>query len=379
MTSAGAPRIAFVAGTLGQGGAEKQLVYMARALRSAGVDVCVYCLTRGEYYEEALADAGIMPVWIGRSAAPPLRVLALRRELKQFRPHIVQSAHFYTNLYVRLAAPAAGAIDIGAARNDVIHEVLYNGRWGQWLVRAPSALIVNSYAAQRNTSAYGARAGSVHVLPNVIDLAAFDAAAAAAAPRRSGEDVIVAGVGTFIRPKRFDRFLHVLARARERGALVRGLLVGDGRDRAALEAQARELGLTPDGVEFAGRRNDIPAVLRGADLLMLTSEHEGFPNVILEAMAASRAVISTAAGDADAIIAEGVTGFVVPLDAEDALVDHLCALAASRDVRESMGRAGRARVEAQYSVDGLASRLLSLHRTIAAHARHAAAIAALGN
>lgn len=378
MTSARAVRIAFVAGTLGQGGAEKQLVYMARALRNAGADVRVYCLTRGEYYEEALVEAGIMPVWIGRSGAPPLRVVALRRDLRRFRPHIVQSAHFYTNLYARLAAPVAGAIDIGAARNDVIHEVLYNGRWGRWLVRAPSALIVNSYAAQRNTGAYGVPADRVHVLPNVIDLAAFDAAAPTA-PRRSGDDVIVAGVGTFIRPKRFDRFLRVLARARERGARVRGLLVGDGPERAALEAQARELGLTPDGVQFAGRRNDIPAVLRSIDVLMLTSEHEGFPNVILEAMAASRAVISTSAGDADAIIAQGVTGFVVPLDAEDALVDHLCTLAASRDVRDTMGRTGRARVEEHYSVDGLASRLLSLHRTIAAHARHPDAVAALGS
>ena len=117
-----------VAGTLGQGGAERQLVYMVRALCDGGANVRVYCLTQGEHYEQALVDAGAAPVWIGRSAAPPLRVMALFRELRRFRPHIVQSAHFYTNLYVRLAAPLAGAIDVGASRSDVVHEVLYNGR-----------------------------------------------------------------------------------------------------------------------------------------------------------------------------------------------------------------------------------------------------------
>ena len=360
-------RIAFVAGTLGQGGAEKQLVYMARALRDSGATVRVYCLTRGEYYERALADGGLRPEWIGRFGAPPLRAFALTNALRRFRPDIVQSAHFYTNLYVAMAAPLVHAVGIGAARNDVVHEVEYNGRWGPWLLRAPSALIVNSSAARDTAVALGRAPDAVHVLPNVIDLAAFDAAAGSV-PRGTNDPLVVAGIGTFVTQKRFDVFLQVIAAARAQGAPVRGVLAGDGPERAALERQAAALGLGGEAITFAGRRNDVPMFLRNADVFMLTSDHEGFPNVVLEAMAASLPVLCTATGDARGIIDHGVTGYVTPLGDTHGLTEHLVAIARSIDDRRRLGEAGRRRVETQYGFGNLAARLAAIHGAVE-HAR----------
>lgn len=356
-------KIALVAGTLGQGGAEKQLVYMARALRDAGAQVRVYCLTRGEHYEPALKDIGLVPEWIGRFPAPPLRTLALASALGRFRPDIVQSAHFYTNLYVAMAAPLVGAIGIGAARNDVVHEVEYNGRWGRWLLRAPSALIVNSYAARDNAEALGRTRDAIHVLPNVIDLSAFDEGAGPM-PRRANDPLVVVGVGTFVPQKRFDVFLQVIAAARAQAAPVRGVLAGDGPERAALEALAQSLGLGDDAVSFVGRRNDIPALLHAADVFMLTSDHEGFPNVVLEAMAASLPVLCTATGDARAIVDHGVTGYVTALGDAGRLTEHLVALAHSADERRRLGDAGRRRVESQYAYGNLAARLTAIHAAV---------------
>lgn len=356
-------RIALLAGTLGQGGAEKQLVYMARALRDAGSEVRVYCLTRGEYYESALAESGLAPEWIGRFSAPPLRTIALTAALRRFGPDIVQSAHFYTNLYVAMAAPLVGAIGIGAARNDVVHEVKYNGSWGRWLLRAPRALIVNSHAARDNAEALGRSGDSIHVLPNVIDLSAFDLTGASVTPAVN-EPLVVVGVGTFVPQKRFDIFLRVIAAARAQGALVRGVLAGDGPERAALEALAATLGLGSDAITFAGRRNDVPVILRGADVFMLTSDHEGFPNVVLEAMAASLPVLCTAAGDARAIVDQGVTGYVTDLGDAGGLTEHLVALSRAGDERRKLGRAGRRRVEAQYAYGNLAARLAAIHGAV---------------
>ena len=84
-------RVAFVAGTLGQGGAEKQLVYIVRALMQAGVDVRVYSLTRGEHYEPALRSLGADMRWIGKRSSPASRLLSLVRDLRDFKPHVVQS------------------------------------------------------------------------------------------------------------------------------------------------------------------------------------------------------------------------------------------------------------------------------------------------
>ncbi len=155
--SGGCLRVALVAGGLTRGGAEKQLCYMARALLGAGVQVRICCLGRGEAYEAELRRIGIPPIWIGRHAHPVLRTVALVRALANFRPHIVQSAHFYTNLYVAAAALAHRAVGLGALRNDVYHEVSANGRWGHWLLRVHSALLANSHAAKRNAESLGAR------------------------------------------------------------------------------------------------------------------------------------------------------------------------------------------------------------------------------
>jgi glycosyltransferase involved in cell wall biosynthesis len=382
-----APRVALVAGTLAPGGAEKQLLYLVRALRSLRAEVMVYSLTCGELYESALRAMGVEPRWIGRYSSPALRTLTLAAALRDFRPHIVQSAHFYTNLYVSLVAPLYGALSIGTARSDIVHEVNANGRWGRWLLRLPGSLLVNSHAARKNAVAYGRDDDDVHVLSNVIDLAAFDASAVRgrdgerdALPIAAGSgrgDMIVAGVGTFIRAKRFDRFLRAIAMARSLGAPVRGVLAGDGPEAASLEQLARELGLLPDGVSFVGRRGDIPALLGGSDLLLLTSEHEGFPNVVLEAMAAGLPVVTTPAGDAPAVVRDGVTGFVVPHDDIEAMAAKLALLAGSRESRVRLGAAGRREVELSFAAEGFAARVAASYRAIALRRGHTRSLAVL--
>ncbi|HEY9426077.1 MAG TPA: glycosyltransferase [Gemmatimonadaceae bacterium] len=381
-----APRVALVAGTLGQGGAEKQLLYLVRALLAMEAEVVVCSLTRGEYHESALRELGVEPRWIGRHANPAVRTVALAAALRDFGPHIVQSAHFYTNLYVSLVAPLYGAMSIGTARSDIVHEVAANGSWGRWLLRLPGSLLVNSYAAKRNAVKYGRDDEDVHVLPNVIDLAAFDEAAAlereadgdASRPVGGGSgEVTVVGVGTLVRAKRFDRFLRAMAMARSTGAPVRGMIVGDGPELASLEELARQLGLLDGGVSFVGRRGDIPRLLRGAHIYALTSEHEGFPNVVLEAMAAGLPVVATPAGDAAVVVEEDVTGYVVPHDDVEAMAAKLTALAASAELRGRLGTAGRRAVERRYAAEGFATRVAESYRAIALRRGHDRSLAVL--
>jgi glycosyltransferase involved in cell wall biosynthesis len=278
----------------------------------------------------------------------------------------------------------------------VIHDMRANGRWGRWLLRLPDSLLVNSHAARLNAIDFGLDAGDVHVLPNVIDLAVFDEQAGrgssshgdaarpegeiegAAAGRGSARaELAVVGVGTFIRAKRFDRFLRALAKARSLGAPLRGVLVGDGPEHAALERLALELGLLPHAIDFVGRRTDVPALLRGCDIFALTSEHEGFPNVLLEAMAAGLPTVAMPAGDAAVVMEDEVTGFMVPPDDVDALAAKLVALAASEPLRTRLGAAGRRRVELCYSADGFAGRLGASYREIALRQRHHRSLAVL--
>jgi glycosyltransferase involved in cell wall biosynthesis len=334
-------RVAFLAGGLIQGGAEKQLVYMARGLLGAGAEVRVYSLTRGDFYESVLTSAGLAPVWVGKQGNPALRVVALVRALQGFHPHVVQSGHFFANLHASLAAVPFGAVGIGCIRSDTYQEMKANGAWGRFLLRVPRAIIANSYAARNNARAFGMDPATIDVLPNVIDLASFDRMAPAETV--AGGPVVTA-VCRLVDVKRLDIFLAAIAKARVALPGLRGLIVGEGPEESRLRSLAAGLGLLPDGVIFAGKRDDVPGILKVSDIVVISSDHEGFPNVALEAMAARLPVVTTRVGDAPAIVEEGKTGFVVPVGDVEAMSARIVELARAPSLRNTFGAAGRERV-----------------------------------
>ncbi len=362
-------RVAFVAGTLGQGGAEKQLVYMTRALLRAGVNVRVYSLTRGEYYEPVLKALGVEPQWIGKYSNPMIRLITLMIALRNFRPHILQSAHFYTNLYVSLISPIYNAVGIGSIRTDLVYEMESNPFWGKLLLTKSNSLIANSQAALRNAAKLGVAPEKVNYLPNVIDLADFDRddGQAGSVPvfPGSASRIVIVSVGRMVSVKRFDRFIDTLAIVRGKVPALLGVIIGDGPERMNLQEFAQQRGLSEENLIFLGRRDDISSILKQVHIFMLTSDHEGFPNVLLEAMAARLPVITTPAGDADNIIQDGLTGYVVPFDDINGMAKYVLRLAESGQLRNMLGQIGRERVEHIYGTDGLADNLLSIYGEIA--------------
>ncbi len=361
-------RVAFVAGGLSQGGAEKQLVYMVRALQRRGVNVRCYCLTQGEFYEDALRQLGVPPIWLGGIGSPAVRLIRLSAMLRTFRPDVVQAGHFFANLYAALGARACGAISVGSIRNDGEFELRENKGWGPLLLRLPSILIANSQAGARFA---GARLGSldrVAVVPNVIDLAQFDAVRSDLDLKAGRPGPLAIAVGRLVSAKRFDNFLQALATARHVVPNLHAVVVGDGPERAELERLASTSGQS-EAVRFVGRRADVPALLRQADFLVSSSEHEGFPNVLLEAMAAGLAVVTTPAGDAASVALPGVTGYVVPIDDVKALAEQISKLASDPARCRTMGRAGRKRVELLYQDGALADAMLTVYSSAAQRQR----------
>lgn len=361
-------RVALLAANLSQGGAEKQLVYIARALREAGVTMRVYTLTRGQHHEATLQAMGVEPVWVGRRAHPLLRLGTLARQLRGFRPHVIQSTHSFANLYAGLLGRLLGAVSVGALRCSVQHCREGNGAWTRWLVRMPTALVVNSQVVLNDlVQRRLVRPERAFLLPNAIELDPYDRRRSPDAKTLEEQTGLTAiFVGRLIAIKRADRFLRALALAVKREPTVRGVVVGDGPERAPLEKQAIELGLTLHQVQFLGQRQDVPRLLGEADVLVHCSEDEGLPNVVLEAMASRLPVITTPAGDAPVMVHEGLNGYVVPFDDAEAMADRLLRLVHEPTLRHQMGQAGRQRVERLYSYDYLAERLLAIYQTLLA-------------
>jgi glycosyltransferase involved in cell wall biosynthesis len=179
-------------------------------------------------------------------------------------------------------------------------------------------------------------------------------AEAAAAARRSlgagpGDRLVVAA-GRLHEQKRFDVLLEAFAAAEKRVPAARLAIVGTGSLRGDLEGRARALGVA-GRVLFAGFRPDIPAVLAAGDLFALSSDDEGLPMVVIEAMAAGRAVAATDVGSVRDLVVDGETGLVVPRRDPAALAEGMAALLSDDSRRDAMGAAGRARVRERFPLE----------------------------
>jgi glycosyltransferase involved in cell wall biosynthesis len=203
----------------------------------------------------------------------------------------------------------------------------------------------------------------------VIDLNEFDKNGSTTKMDYDTDRMIVITVGSLIDTKRYDVFLEALALARKKYDCFQGIIVGDGPNKAALIQKANNLGLLPNYVKFLGQRCDVPRLLKHADIFALTSEHEGFPNALIEAMAAGLPVVSTPAGDAEIIIRNNMNGYIAKNSTPQEIADLFILIASSSDARRQVGVAARQRVEKKYDYLTYPASILSIYRNIASYTR----------
>jgi glycosyltransferase involved in cell wall biosynthesis len=348
-------KVALVASKLDVGGAERQLVELARGLGRAGHEVVVVLFRGGGALEPELD--GIAVRVAGKRGRWDLAFLArLARVLRRERADVVYSFSPVANVFCALLRPALGgarlvwavrASDMERLALDRASRVAY----GMEARLAPLAdrILVNSEAGRAALARRGIAPGRMRVVPNGVDLARFrfDAEGRARVRAELGlaaSDVVVGIVARLDPAKDHPTFLRAAAQA---GPGLRFVAVGGGPARAALEALARELGVA---VVWTGTRADMAATYSALDVVCLSSVTEGFPNAVAEAMACGRPCVVTDVGDARRIV--GDTGVVVPPADAAALARGLRALLDRPPVDT------RRRIVLEYSTDALVARTL---------------------
>jgi glycosyltransferase involved in cell wall biosynthesis len=338
--------VCFLSGSLGRGGAERQLFYMVKALLPLGVTCSVLNLTRGELYEERIRQLGVPVEWIGQSASVLPRLARIVAHIRRRRPDIVQSTHSFMNLYAVVAARITGRMEIGAMRTDFVEEFRQIGRLGYLSAALPRLLMANSIQAIESAKAAGISSKRLCFMQNVVDCDYFQPPEN---PRQNQRELTVVCVGSLTRQKRHDIFLRSFALARQSNPHLKARLVGEGPLRMELEQLANTLHLS-NSVEFAGAVDEMPPVFQRSDILVHTSDYEGTPNVILEAMACGLPVVATNVGAAPDLIVDGRTGLIVEKQDGAALALAIVHLAASPQLREQMGQAARESALEHYSL-----------------------------
>ena len=349
-------RVALVIGQLSTGGAEGQLWLLCRDHDRTRVQLTVYCLSdQTAPYGERLAASGVaVRVVTGTRLA---RLRKLRWWLAADHIEVVHAWLFIANGFAWLASRGARTPLITSARNCKRQGTMLD-LLNRRAFQASVAIVVNSenvgtYIAEH----YAAPRERMRVIYNAIDTERFRPARTNATAVPSLGPIVT--VGRLVAQKNLDLFLRAAQRLVSDIPGVRFVIVGDGPLRAALEAQAAQLGIA-DHVVFTGERADVEAVLQGASLFWLTSLWEGLPNVVLEALASGVPAVATDVGGTRELIRSGVDGFIVASDDLDGLVRHSRQLLSDTAMRHRFQLAARARAE-EFSVTQMAGAYMRLY------------------
>ena len=344
-------RIGLVIGQLTYGGAESQLFELARGL-AASAEPIVYCLSASdEPFGARLREAGVkLRVLPSRGSFDLQRVWKLRRALREDGVEIVHAFLFLASGYAYLATrglPSARLVT--SARNCKPEPNPLRRAVLKAAFRASARVICNSREMARYAAAYyGAPPERTCVVLNGVDASRF------AARRERHDGLRIGTVGRIETQKNLDAFLDAAALVLATRPDATFEIVGDGSLRARYQAEVERRGLVGI-VSLPGTRSDVPAFLAAIDQFWLTSDWEGTPNVVLEAMAAGLPVIATRVGGTPEVIDDASTGVLV--DAGDAVGIAVAALrlAAEPDAAREMGRRAAEAVAARFSIAAMVS------------------------
>jgi len=352
-------KVQFVIATLDVGGAERQLTALATRLDPQRFEVDVLCLTRGGRFEEPLKEAGIQYTILNKK--PGLDVFCLPntwRHIRRFQPDIVHGWLFTGGAFGRAAAILNRTPVRIVSERSVSH-----WRTGLYqlsdtlLARKTQVILCNSSAVADWVKPYARLRGQrVEVIANGVEAQSF--------PVRDlpleVERPVLMTVCRMTQAKRLDHLLDAVHILHQEGLSFRLDLVGDGELRGVVEQQIETLNLQ-SCVRCLGSQTDVISCLKTADVFVLTSDREGLPNAVMEAMAMGLPVVATRAGGTPDLV-KPETGILVDCGDVVGIANGLRTLILEGRTRRQMGAAGRQRIEEHFSMEAMVAKHEALYK-----------------
>jgi glycosyltransferase involved in cell wall biosynthesis len=362
-------RVAFVITELDPGGAERCLANLATSLDRSRFAPVVYCLApppRRDDLVRQLQAAAVPVQFLGARSAwqfPAIRA-RLRRLLEQQSPHIVQAFLFHANVLATLAANRMSGTRLLLGLR-VADPARWRSRLETWIARRADRVVCVSHDIAETLRARSVPAHKTVVIPNGIDLARFDKRATPATDPlvcSAGRQVLVT-IGRLHPQKGLDWYLSLcpdLLLALPDHDVV---LVGEGPQRPHLQQLVTRLNLQTR-VHFVGRREDVPNILARSQLLVLPSRWEGMPNVVLEAMAARRAVVCTEVSGVKELLGDAAPEQTARFGATAEFRERILRIAKDATFAAALGRQNRERVESNFVFPAMVRRYEDLFESL---------------
>lgn len=369
--------IVLLSTSLGMGGADQQVIYLAHALVAQGHTVrMVSLIPLGKMGIEAQAQGlSVHSLNMKRGVPEPRALLKLISLLRQWQPQIVHSHMFHANVMARVArsfTPIKVLV-------TTAHNITEGGRWREIAYRyTDSWCDLTTQVSQAGMERY-IKVGvvpkqKIQFIPNVVDNHKFQPNPEVRRKIRQElalkDQFVWLAVGRNHQQKDYSNMIQAFAQVACKFKYAILLIAGDGLLGSEEETLVEKLGIQSQ-VRFLGVRRDIPALMNAADAYLMSSAWEGTPVVLLEASASGLPIVTTNVGGNCEVVLNGKTGFLVPPHNFEALaqaMQNLMELPLSE--RQKMGQLSREYIVEHHNCEqgvihwvGLYSRLLSSQQT----------------
>ena len=354
-------RIAHVLGALDYGGLQLRVRQMIERLPAFSHVVIFHAVDKGPLYTRFCATTEVIHCPY-RRGHPLAFLLRITKVLRQQAPDVVLAHLFGNHALVSWAAFFAGVpATYGVSANDPV--AYARSRWKPMLLAHAARPVCKGEVAVSEAVARVLRkrlllpTGRVTAIPSGCDVETLAARAEAA---RGGARLAPAGAAQLLMAARMANSrdhataFQAIDLLRREGCRVEFLLAGDGRRREAVESQARLAGVH-DVVRFLGNRDDVPELMATSDVLIHSANNEGFPGVLLEAMACGVPIVTTDIPACREALNGGECGLLVPRKDPAALAEAIRRLLGDSDLRERLVAAAARRVRSLYTIERMAS------------------------
>lgn len=331
--------------------------------------MCVLAAGEWQRFHSALSGAGIPTSAIPAGTAVSARLLAgLGAEVRRFRPDIVHTHLIHADVQGQIMAKLLAVPGVSTVHGP---QPFYRRQPARSAARLAARLAVRTIAISEYLASVVVEWGvvppeRVRVVPYGVDVGRWTQSAEGRQRARAelgveDHQVAVGVASRLVAGKGHEVLIRAVASARTVEPSLVLVVAGDGPRRAPLEELAARL--APEAVRFVGYLPDVARLLAAVDVLVVPTQPElgeGFGLAALEAMAAARPVVVSDTASLPEVVADGVTGIVVPPHDVDAFGRALITLRDS-ELRRRLGEAGRARAAARFSLDEMVSKTLEVY------------------
>lgn len=365
-------KIVLVIDLLGTGGAERQLIELVKNIDREKFEISVVSLSTektdllSELIENNI-EVKLIDQW-GKICIPTF--INLYKFIKLKRPDIVHTYLFTASLYGRIVARLAGVpFVISSERSTEVWKKKSYIITDYILSKFTNRIIVNAKAIKEMLiKREKIPAKKIQVIYNGLDLNRLISKETNIEEIKKKLNIfngnkIIGIVGRLTKEKDHITFLRAAKIISDYYDNANFLVVGGGDLRGELEGYASVLGIS-NKVIFTGKTNNVAETLRAIDVFVSTSLYEGCSNAILEAMASGLPVVATKVGGNPEIVNDGLTGILVPPRNPDLLAEAVLSLLNNPELRKTMGKNGRERIESDFILSKMVSNTEGVYESL---------------